>query len=133
MKPITIGCIRLPDTTEIREQALDALLQNHPNARLLVGVNDEMELAFAACVLRKRAAFPQMEVCGVLACETIANNWSEETRDHFFCIMEQCDKEILLQTHETPDCMERKNRFLLCQSDSVFLYSAKPEPLHKIS
>ena len=42
----------------------------------------------------------------------IANDWNEELRDRFFAVMEQCDKETMLQTQPTPDCLEKAEAYI---------------------
>ena len=125
MHPITIGCVRLPGATSLRKEAFLSLVQHYPDAHLLLGVNDETELAFASYVMQLRKAYPLLRVTGVLACETRTNDWREDARDRFFAVMDHRDEECLLQTHETPDCLSKKDRCLATRADLLFLYAAK--------
>lgn len=43
--------------------------------------------------------------------------WSEALRDRYFDIASKCDKETLIQAHYSPDCMDKRNRYMVDHAD----------------
>ena len=57
----------------------------------------------------------------------IAEKWSEALRDRYFDIASKCDKETLLQQRYTPDCMHKRNRYMVDQADYIIaVWNGKP-------
>ena len=53
--------------------------------------------------------------------------WSEALRDRYFDIASKCDKETLLQQRYTPDCMHKRNRYMVDQADYIIaVWNGKP-------
>ena len=62
-----------------------------------------------------------------IPCETQAEKWSEALRDRYFDIASKCDKETLLQQRYTPDCMHKRNRYMVDQADYIIaVWNGKP-------
>ena len=58
---------------------------------------------------------------------TQAEKWSEALRDRYFDIASKCDKETLLQQRYTPDCMHKRNRYMVDQADYIIaVWNGKP-------
>ena len=68
-------------------------------------------------VVDLKAKYPHITLESAIPCETQAAKWSEPLRDRYFKIAEQCDKETMLQTQYTPDCMQKRNRYMVDQAD----------------
>lgn len=48
-------------------------------------------------------------------------------RDRYFGIVSKCDKETLLQNHYTNDCMQKRNEYMVDNSDYVIaVWDGKP-------
>lgn len=45
--------------------------------------------------------------------------WTEGARDRWFSIVERCDNETVLQMRYTPNCMRKRNRYIIDHSDYV--------------
>ena len=53
--------------------------------------------------------------------------WSEALRERYYNIAAQCDIETMLQTHYTPDCMDKRNKYMVDQSDVIIaVWSGSP-------
>lgn len=62
-----------------------------------------------------------------IPCETQASRWSEELRDRYFDIASKCNKETLIQSRYTPDCMQNRNRYMVDQADVILaVWDGKP-------
>ena len=74
----------------------------------------------AEIVLELKAYYPYITLECAIPCESQAEKWSEPLRDRYFEIVENCDKETLLQTHYTTECMQRRNEYMVNKSRYVF-------------
>ena len=62
-----------------------------------------------------------------IPCETQAAKWNAAMRERYYGIAAQCDKETLLQTHYTPDCMDKRNRYMVDHADYIIaVWDGKP-------
>ena len=53
--------------------------------------------------------------------------WNAAMRERYYGIAAQCDKETLLQTHYTPDCMDKRNRYMVDHADYIIaVWDGKP-------
>ena len=55
----------------------------------------------------------------VLPCKGQDARWPSESRERYQSILEQCDKVTLLQDGYTPDCFDKRNRYMIDHSDLV--------------
>ena len=88
----------------------------HPRNHLNYIVNEE-GLYAAEIVLGLKASYPGITLESAIPCESQAAKWSEALRDRYFDIASKCDKETLIQTHYTPDCMDKRNRYMVDHAD----------------
>ena len=67
----------------------------------------------AEIVIGLKLQWPDVKLIAVLPCETQANKWSLGQRERYFNTLPKCDEVITLQTKYTPDCMHKRNRWLI--------------------
>lgn len=48
-----------------------------------------------------------------------ATAWTENQRDRYFNIAEQCDKETMVQRHYNKWCFQKRNKYMVDKSDVV--------------
>ena len=108
---------QLQQKAEIQDEILRLFWKN--GARHFLS---SMELGFptlaAQAVLKLKKDYPLTLEC-VLPYEEQASDWKESERDLYFSILERCDKETMLQTLYTPDCLQNCHRYLLAHSNLV--------------
>lgn len=81
----------------------------------------------AEAVLSLKHEFPQIRLECILPCETQHVKWNELQRDRFFYILEHCDTESMLQYAYTPDCIEKRNVYMIDHSDIVLaVWNSQP-------
>ena len=68
-------------------------------------------------LLGLKAAYPGITLTCALPCESQAEKWPEPLRDRYYAVLSKCDREVLLQTRYTPDCMEKRNRYMVDHAD----------------
>ncbi len=61
--------------------------------------------------------YPGITLESAIPSESQAAKWSEALRDRYFDIASKCDKETLIQAHYSPDCMDKRNRYMVDHAD----------------
>ena len=51
--------------------------------------------------------------------ERQAVRWPEALRNRYFSIAERCDRETMLQRQYTPDCLRKRNRYMVDRAEIV--------------
>lgn len=79
-----------------------------------------MDTWFAEQVLeyRDRGGYPITLECA-LPCGEQAARWNGPDRERYFALVQRSDKESLLQCHYSADCFQKRNRYMVRQSDVV--------------
>lgn len=93
------------------------LIEQHNVAYFISGMGIGVDMCVAEIVLDLKAKYPYIMLEIAIPFETQAADWPEPLRDRYFSIAEQCDKETMLQTQYTSDCMQKQNRYMVDQSD----------------
>ena len=93
------------------------LIEQHNVTHFISGMAIGVDMYAAEIVLDLKAKYPHITLESAIPCETQAAKWSEPLRDRYFKIAEQCDRETMLQTQYTPDCMQKRNRYMVDQAD----------------
>ena len=73
----------------------------------------------AEAVLKLKEKYPQITLECAIPCETQAAKWSENWRERYYGIIARSDRETMLQTHYTANCMMKRNRYMVDHSDAV--------------
>ena len=107
-------CIDLKKT--LREQIIN-LIENEGVTHFISGMAIGVDMYAAEIVLGLKASYPGITLESAIPCESQAAKWSEALRDRYFDIASKCDKETLIQTHYSPDCMDKRNRYMVDQAD----------------
>ena len=94
----------------LREQIINL---THFISGMAIGV----DMYAAEIVLGLKASYLGITLESAIPCESQAAKWSEALRDRYFDIASKCDKETLIQTHYTPDCMDKRNRYMVDHAD----------------
>lgn len=101
------------------EKAIIYLIENKGVTNFISGMALGVDMIAAEIVLELKSKYPEIMLECALPCETQASRWSVKYRDRYFNIIEMSDKETLLQTHYTADCMHKRNRYMVDLSDYV--------------
>ena len=79
----------------------------------LCGMAQGCDLYFCEIVLALRAKHPEITLEAAVPCPTQADDWPEAERQRYRQLLAACDYETLVSAHYTPDCMQRRNRYLV--------------------
>lgn len=81
----------------------------------------------AEILLGLKAQHPQITLECAVPCENQAEKWREADRARYYNIIHRSDRETILQTQYTPDCMQRRNQYMVDHSDVVIaVWNGKP-------
>ena len=78
-----------------------------------------VDLYAAEIVLELRKEFPAITLEAVIPCANQSSKWSRQEVVHYKKILKQCDQKIVLQKEYTPDCMAKRNHYMVDHSDCV--------------
>ena len=115
--------------TDPRASRLDSMRQIEENGvtHFITGMAIGVDMFAAEIVLGLKSAYNGITLECAIPCETQAEKWSEALRDRYFDIASKCDKETLLQQRYTPDCMHKRNRYMVDQADYIIaVWNGKP-------
>ena len=78
-----------------------------------------VDMYAAEIVLELKEKYPQITLECAIPYERQAVRWPEALRNRYFSIAEQCDQETMLQRQYTPDCLRKRNRYMVDHADIV--------------
>ncbi len=79
----------------------------------ICGMAEGCDLYFAETVLELKGKYPYITLEAAIPCPTQADRWSKAQRERYQGILSRCDYETLVQQSYTPDCMQRRNRYMV--------------------
>lgn len=100
----------------LREQIIN-LIENEGITHFISGMAIGVDMYAAEIVLGLKASYLGITLESAIPCESQSAKWSEVLRDRYFDIASKCDKETLIQTHYSPDCMDKRNRYMVDHAD----------------
>jgi uncharacterized phage-like protein YoqJ len=74
------------------------------------------DMYFCETVLKFRDEHPDVTLEAALPCEDQAAGWNERNRARYFQLLGQCDSETYIERRYTPDCMLRRNQYMVDKS-----------------
>jgi len=104
-----------PRAVALKEKLFDlveALCQSGIT-HFLCGMARGADFYFCEAVLRLREEQRDVTLEAVIPCEEQALRWSERDRNRYFHLVSQCDYETLIQTNYGPDCMKKRNYYMV--------------------
>ena len=94
------------------------LIEENGVTHFISGMAIGVDMNAAEIVLGLKAKYNITLECAI-PCETQAEKWCEPLRNRYFEIASKCDKEAMLQHHYTPDCMDKRNRYMVDHADYI--------------
>lgn len=109
-------CVRLK---KILKEEIINLIEEEDVTHFITGMALGVDLYAAEIVLDLKARYPNITLESAIPCETQAVKWSMAQRERYYDIAAQCDKETMLQSHYSPDCMDKRNRYMVDHADYI--------------
>ena len=111
---------------ELRKQIIN-LIEDENVTHFISGMALGVDLVEAEIVLDLKVSYPGITLESAIPCETQAVKWTVSQRERYYDIAARCDKETMLQSHYTPDCMDKRNRYMVDHSDFILaVWNGKP-------
>lgn len=78
-----------------------------------------VDMYAAEIVIGLKNVYSNITLEGVLPCKSQAQKWSKSLQQRHAEILFQCDKHTCLQESYTPDCMQKRNQYIVNQADVI--------------
>ena len=85
----------------------------------ICGMARGCDFYFAEAVLALREEHPEVTLEAAIPCAEQSASWSASQRHRWEELISACDKRTVLQEQYTPDCMIRRNRYMVEHSSLV--------------
>lgn len=118
-----IRCLRL------KKRMYDAVeAVYHSGVRhYICGMASGSDLYFAEAVLQLRLEYPEITLEAAIPCEGQSAKWSAVQRARYDRIVGECDYHTVIQKEYSPECMLRRNRYMVDESDYLIAaYNGTP-------
>lgn len=109
-------CVRLK---ELLRQEIERLVTENGVKHFISGMALGTDLMAAGLVLELKEKHPQITLESAIPYEEQAIKWTVPQREQYYEIASRCDKSITLQTVYTPDCMKKRNQYMVDHSAYV--------------
>lgn len=118
-----------PRCVELKRRIEDAVRAVYDSGvrHYICGMAKGCDMYFAEAVIALREEWPDVTLEAAVPCETQSAAWTREERERYYYILHQCDKQTLVSREYTPECMLRRNRYMV-DSASILIaaYDFKP-------
>ena len=91
----------------------------HRPQKLPFGFNEEDPRYAAEITLALRQKYPSIFLECVIPCETQTARWNPVWKKRYDHILAECNKKTVLQQLYTPDCMDRRNRYMVDRANYI--------------
>lgn len=89
----------------------------------ITGMAIGCDMYFAEAVLAMRNEYPELTLEAAIPCGGQPDRWSLRQRQRYNRLIDRCDAVKVLQIAYTPDCMMRRNRYMVDRSALVLACS----------
>ena len=79
----------------------------------ICGMAQGCDLYFCELALQLREKYGDVSVEAAIPCPSQADGWSRAERLRWQQLVDRCDVETMVQDHYSPDCMLRRNRYMV--------------------
>lgn len=109
------------------EELIIELIEKEDVTHFISGVALGVDTYAANIVLNLKTHYPDITLECAIPSENQAAKWNERDRDVYYDLISKCDKETLLQQKYSSDCMQKRNKYMVDNSDYVIAaWNGKP-------
>ena len=104
-----------PAAIALKEKIFDVVeaLYQSGITHFISGMARGSDFYFCEAVLRLREEHADISLEAAIPYEEQAATWPEADRNRYFRLVSQCDLETLLRTAYSPDCMRKRNQYMV--------------------
>ena len=105
----------------LKKRLRDALEAAYTEGKrhFLCGMARGCDFYFAEAVIALREQKAGVTLEAAIPCAVQSVSWSAQQRERWKRLVDACDQKTVLQEHYTPDCMHRRNRYMVEHSSLV--------------
>lgn len=116
-------CLALKEELALRLEGIYQAGYRH----FLCGMAIGCDMYFAEAVLALRQLHPDIFLEAAIPCGTQPDKWALPQRMRYNRLLDRCNKVTVLQIGYTPDCMMRRNRYMIDRSSLLLAcYNGSP-------
>lgn len=109
------------------KEAIEMLIKEHNVTRFISGMALGVDIYSAEIVLSLKEKYPQIALECAIPCENQFIKWSLSMCDRYCDIVCKSDKQTLIQKNYTYDCMQKRNEYMIDNSNFVIaVWNGKP-------
>lgn len=109
------------------EELIKNLIEKEGATHFISGVALGVDTYAANIVLNLKSQYTGITLECAIPCENQAEKWNERDRDVYYDLISKCDKETLLQQKYSSNCMQKRNEYMVDNSDYVIaVWNGKP-------
>lgn len=107
-----------PRCIDLKQRLFDTVMSAYQCGmrHFICGMAMGCDLYFSEAVIALRNEASGVTLEAAIPCENQFSSWPADTCRRYFELISQCDYETLLQSEYTPDCMMRRNYYMVDQS-----------------
>ena len=94
-------------------------LYNEGYRRFICGMALGCDMYFATQIAKLKKEHPEVILQAAVPCPEQSSLWSEKQKEQYDLLLSQCDEQKLIQSQYTPDCMMRRNRYMVDSSSAI--------------
>lgn len=107
-------CIQLKQKMQ---KEITSLIEQDGINHFISGMAAGVDMFAAEIILDMKQTHPSVTLESAIPYENQPETWPEPLRDRYFDIAAHCDKESMLQTHYSLDCIDKLGQYMAEQSD----------------
>lgn len=112
-------CVNLKQ--RIAEAAEDAYARGFRH--FICGMALGCDTYFCETILEMKRRYGDIVLEAAIPCEEQPARWAERERNRYFRLVSRCDIETMVQTNYSPNCMMRRNRYMVdCSKLLIAVY-----------
>ena len=104
-----------PRCMDLKQRLWDAMEAAYEEGyrHFICGMAQGCDFYFCELALQLRAKYGDVSVEAAIPCPTQSQGWSAAEQQRWRQLVDACDYETLVQEKYTPDCMLRRNRYMV--------------------
>ena len=110
-----------PRCQDLKQRIFDAVeaVYSAGFKEFICGMAEGCDLYFCEAVMTLREEHPEITVEAAIPFSGQADKWPPAQRRRYDRLVSECDVRTLLQTEYTPDCMMKRNRYMVDHADLI--------------
>ncbi len=112
---------------QVLKEKIIYLIENENVSYFISGMAIGVDMYSAEIVLDLKEKYPNIILECAIPCETQSYKWPKNLKNRYITILEKCDKKTIIQKYYSYDCMNKRNQYMVDQSDFIIaVWNGKP-------